>query len=324
LALALAACGCRRAEGPAADRGGNAKHYRIAVVPKGTTHVFWKSVHAGALRAAKELGNVEVLWNGPLSESDREGQISVVENFIANQVDGIVLAPLDRTALVSVVRRAKESGIPTVIFDSALDARATDLIVSYVATDNYNGGALAARELGKRLHGKGNAILLRYTSGSESTEQREQGFLDTLGKEFPGINMLSDNQEAGTTPESALEKSMQLFNQFGSKVDGVFTVCEPVTMGMLGAIEQEGLAGKVVFIGFDPSPKLVDAMAAKKIHGIVLQDPVNMGYMSVKTLVAVLRGEKVPKRIPTGEAVATPETLNEPKIKRLLSPEQAD
>ena len=322
-AALMLSSGCRKSDSGKTPAEGGGRTLRIAVVPKGTTHVFWKSVHAGAERAARELGGVEILWNGPLSEGDRDGQITVIENFIANEVDGIVLAPLDRTALVPVVRRAKQAGIPTVIFDSALDKQANDLIVSYVATDNYNGGVLAARELGKRLKGKGNAILLRYTAGSESTEQREQGFLDTIHKEFPSITMLSDNQEAGVTPESALEKSMQLFNQFGSKVNGVFTVCEPVTLGMLGAIEQEGLAGKVIFIGFDPSPKAIDALERRHLHGIVLQDPVNMGYEGVKTIVAHLRGKQVPKRVPTGEYVATPENKDEPKTRKLLNPEQA-
>ncbi len=123
--------------------------YRIAVIPKGTTHEFWKSVHAGAARAAKEAGNVEVLWKGPLQENDTEGQINVVQEFITKKVDGIVLAPLDSQALVAPVRDAKEHGIPTVIFDSALADES--IIVSYVATDNFHGGALAARRLAEVL-----------------------------------------------------------------------------------------------------------------------------------------------------------------------------
>ena len=321
LVLLLAAAGCNSStkSGPAAS-----KKYRVAVVPKGTTHVFWKSVHAGALKAAKELGNVEIDWNGPMNEGDREGQITLVQNFIAGEVDGLVLAPLDRTALVPFVRDAKQSDIPTVIFDSALDPKADELIVSYVATDNYNGGVLAARELSRRLNGRGNVILLRYAAGSESTEQREQGFLDTLKKESPDIKILSDNQYSGTTLGSAFDVSLRLLNSFGDKVNGIFTVGEPLTIGMLKALKQEGLAGKVIFIGFDSSPEAIDGMRAGHVHGVVLQDPVNMGYTSVKTIVAHLEGKPVSKRIPTGEAIATPENMDEPKMKRLLSPEQAD
>jgi ribose transport system substrate-binding protein len=325
LALLTAGCGNQpmsRLDGERPQKQG----YRIAVIPKGTTHVFWKSVHAGALQAARELSAagtpVEIQWKGALLESNREEQINVVSDFVAQGIDGIVLAPLDSTALVPSVEDAKASGIPTVIFDSGLADETS--IVSYVATDNYNGGRLAAREIGRRLNGKGNVILLRYNVGSESTEQREQGFLDTVKKEFPGIVMLSDDQYSGTTALSAQNKALELCNQFGDRLDGFFAVCEPDTMGVLAALEQEGLAGKVVFVGFDPSPHLIDALRAKKIHGLVLQDPVAMGYLGVKSLVDHLQGKPVERRINTGEVMATPENMDTPEIHKLLNPEQAD
>lgn len=293
---------------------------RIAVIPKGTTHEFWKSVHAGAENAAKELGNVEILWKGPLLENDREGQINVVQDFITKGVDGVCLAPLDSQALIGSVEEARQAGIPTVIFDSGLqDER---IIVSYVATDNYNGGALAARRLAETLDGKGDVILLRYNPGSESTEQREQGFLETLAKEFPGIKLLSSDQYSGTTPETSLDKAQQLLLKFQSEVDGVFAVCEPNSTGMLGALEQAGLAGKVKFIAFDPNAALVQAMQGGKINGIVLQDPVKMGYLAVKTMVEHLQHKPVEKRVATGEYMATPENMTGDEMNRLLHPQQ--
>ncbi|MEX0679667.1 MAG: substrate-binding domain-containing protein [Pirellulales bacterium] len=325
--LILLAAGCHRAE-PAGRSSGGDRHgaYRIAVIPKGTTHVFWKSVHAGALKAAKELTAagtpVEVQWKGALLENDREGQINVMADFVVQGVDGIVLAPLDSTALVPSVEDAKAAGIPTVIFDSGLADESN--IVSYVATDNHNGGVLAAHEIANRLGGKGNVILLRYNVGSESTEQREQGFLDTIHKEFPDIVMLSDDQYSGTTALSAQNKALELLNQYGDRLDGIFAVCEPDSLGVLGALEQEGLAGKVTFVGFDPSAHLVEALAQRKIKGLVLQDPVAMGYLGVKTMVDHLQGKEVQRRIPTGEMMATPENMDTPRIKKLLEPEQAD
>ncbi len=323
----LASLGCGSSQSGAGSASGEKKAgYRIAVIPKGTTHVFWKSVHAGALKAAKEFAEagtpVEIQWKGALLENDREGQINVVADFVAQGVDGIVIAPLDSTALVPSVRDAKDAGIPTVIFDSGLADES--VIESYVSTDNYNGGALAAREIGKRLDGKGDVILLRYNVGSESTEQRERGFLDTIKKEFPQIVMLSDDQYSGTTAISAQNKALELLNQFGDKVDGFFAVCEPDTVGVLSALEQEGLAGKVVFVGFDPSPHLIEAMREKKVHGLVLQDPVAMGYLGVKAVVERLQGKPVEKRIATGEALATPENVDTPEMRELLNPEQAD
>jgi len=314
--------GCGRKEGTSGSGAAEGKRLQIAVIPKGTTHVFWKSVHAGAEKAAKELGNVDIQWKGALLENDREGQINVVQDFVAQGVDGIVLAPLDSTALVPSVADARKAGIPTVIFDSGLADES--IIVSYVATDNFNGGALAAREIGKRLGGKGNVILLRYNVGSESTEQREEGFLATLRKEFPDITILSHDQYSGTTTLEAQNKALEMCNQFGDRLNGIFSVCEPNTMGVLSALEQERLAGKVIFVGFDPGPQLVQGLADKKIHGIVLQDPVTMGYESVKAIVGHLRGEKVAKRVNTGEVMATPENMDTPEIKKLLNPEQAD
>ena len=319
--LSLAA-GCQ----PSAKNDGGAgtprEKLQIAVIPKGTTHEFWKSVHFGAEKAAKELGNVEVIWKGPLREDDRTGQINVVTDFVTRGVDGIVLAPLDSGALVDAVNDAISEGVPVVIFDSALDEGPK--IVSYVATDNYEGGVIAARRMAEALGGEGDVILLRYAQGSESTEQREAGFLDTLQKEFPQINILSSNQYAGTTPEDALNQASIILNQYREDVDGIFAVCEPNAAGVLRALEQSQLAGRVKFVAFDPNADLIRGLESGSVHGIVLQDPVTMGYEAVKAMVQHIRGEPVEKRINTGEHVATPENMHEPEMERLLKPPQQD
>ncbi len=316
-AIVAGGCGGGASEGT----GGGAKKYRIAVIPKGTTHEFWKSVHAGAAAAAEELGNVEIVWKGPIQESDRDGQISLVQDFITKHVDGICLAPLDSQALVRYVREAKADGIPTVIFDSALNDESD--IVSFVATDNLRCGAQAAKKLGELLNGKGRVILLRYNPGSESTEQREDGFLQTLAKDFPNIEILSSNQYSGTSFEDALSVSQQLLLKFGDQVDGVFTVCEPNSTGMLGAISGHAdLSGKVRFIAFDPNARLIQGMRDGTVSGIVLQDPVKMGYLAVKTLVDHLEGKQVEKRVATGEHIATPYNMDDPDIAALLKPKQ--
>lgn len=324
MALLLAGCSNDKGSGGSTAGGGagksGGKKLRIAVIPKGTTHEFWKSVHAGAENAAKELGNVEILWKGPHLENDRDGQISVVQDFVTQHVDGICLAPLDSQALIPYVKEAAQEKVPVVVFDSALSDESD--IVSYVATDNYQGGVLAARRMAESLDGKGNVILLRYNPGSESTEQREEGFLATLKKDYPGIKILSDTEYAGTTPEAALDKSQQVLIKHHDQVNGIFAVCEPNCTGLLKALDQEGLSGKVTFVGFDPSPELIAAMREKKMHGIVLQDPVKMGYQAVMTLMDHINGKEVEKRISTGEYVATPENMDEPEMKKLLSPQQ--
>ena len=307
------------AVGSSASSSGE-KTYRIAVIPKGTSHEFWSSVHAGAENAAKELGNVEVLWKGPILENDREGQINVVQDFINGQVDGICLAPLDSQSLIEPVETAIDASIPVLIFDSGLDEGPD--IVSYVATDNWQGGALAARRLGELLEGQGDAILLRYTSGSESTHQREEGFLETLQSDYPDINILSSDQYTGITPEDSLDKATQVLSKYKDEVDGVFSVCEPNATGTLEAIEQLELTDRVAFIAFDPNAPLIDGLKKGHVDGIVLQDPVKMGYLAVKTMVEHLEGGQVDKRINTGESMATPENMTEPRMDELLHPQQ--
>jgi ribose transport system substrate-binding protein len=222
--------------------GTKSKKWRVIVIPKGTTHEFWKSIHAGTLKAAEELGNVDVIWQGPQKEDDRVQQIQLVQNAIAAGVDGIVLAPLDARALVDPVEAAIAKGIPVVIFDSALESTK---MVSYVATNNYNGGVLAARRLGELLNGKGKVILLRYAVGSASTEQRENGFTDTLAKDFPGISLLSDTEYAGPTSDSAQQKAQSLVTRYRGQVDGIFCCNESSTFGMLRALDGAGmLAGR--------------------------------------------------------------------------------
>jgi len=298
---------------------------RIAVIPKGTTHVFWKSIHAGAVKAEQELKalGVEVIWKGPLKEDDRESQITVMEGFTTRGVDGIVLAPLDDAALRRPVRDAVRSGNPVVIIDSGLKS---DDYASFVATDNYIGGRKAAEHLAKLLGGKGKVVMLRYLEGSASTMNREQGFLDVLKEKYPNIDIVSANQYGGATTESAYRASENLLaplrtSDGGLSIDGIFCPNESTAFAMLRALQDSGLAGSVKYVGFDSSDRLVRGLRSGQIHGLVLQDPINMGYLGVKTMVKHLQGEKVEKRIDTGSLVATPENMNDPEIRNLLEPD---
>jgi ribose transport system substrate-binding protein len=221
--------------------GTKTKKWKVIVIPKGTTHEFWMAVHAGALKAAQELGNVEVIWLGPQKEDDRVQQIQLVQSAVAAGIDGIVLAPLDARALVQPVEAAVAKGIPVVIFDSGLESTQ---MVSFIATDNYHGGVLAARRLGEVLKGQGKVILLRYAVGSESTEQREKGFTETLANQFPGITLLSDTEYAGPTSDSAQQKSQSLVTRYRGQVDGIFCPNESSTFGMLRALEGAGMLRK--------------------------------------------------------------------------------
>jgi len=261
---------------------------------------------------------VEVIWKGPLKEDDRDQQIQTVENFTTRRVSGIVLAPLDSQALVRPVNNAVRAKVPVVIIDSGLK---TDRYVSFVATDNYRGGVLAAEHLGKLLEGKGNVILLRYAVGSASTEEREAGFLDTLKKKFPGLRLLVSDQYAGPTRETSYQASQNLLNRFGREVTGIFCPNENSTVGMTKALRDLGKAGgKVKMIGFDAGSQSVADLKNGDVQGLVVQNPVLMGYQGVMTLIDHLRGKKVEKRIDTGVVLVTPENAEQPEIKELLYP----
>jgi ribose transport system substrate-binding protein len=314
----IAGPACRKATGP---KGGPGHPLRIAFVPKGTTHEFWRTIHAGAVKAQRELSAkgipVEILWKGPLREDDREQQVQVVESFASQGVDGIILAPLDEKALVRPVEEARQLGVPAVIVDSAL---ASDQIVSFVATDNVKGGEMAADELGRLLGGKGRVLLLRYQEGSASTAAREEGFLARLKAAWPGLELVAADQYAGPTVDTAKRASENLLNRFGRDVQGVFVVNETSTGGMLLALQDAGLAGKVKLVGFDGTPALVAAMRAGQLHGFALQNPFRMAGLAVETMVDHLRGKPVPKRVDTGVIVVTPANLDTPEVRDLLNP----
>jgi ribose transport system substrate-binding protein len=288
---------------------------KIAVIPKGTTHIFWKSVEAGARQAGKELG-VEIIWKGPLKENDRAQQIAIVEQFVTEGVTGIVLAPLDNTALQRPVAAAMAKKIPVVIFDSGLKGEPGKDYVSFVATDNKKGGNLGGDHLAKLLGGKGKVVLLRYQVGSASTMDREEGFLEAMQRN-KGLHVIVDNRYAGATAGEAKTSSMNIIDKL-KEANGIFASNESATFGMLLALRQNNLAGKVRFVGFDTSPPLVEALQKGEVDALVAQDPTFMGYQGVKTLVAKLQGKDVPKTIDTGVRLITRENLNTPEVKKLL------
>lgn len=312
-AIFVALCGCGKR---------SPKGLTIAVIPKGTSHEFWKSIHAGARKAEMELTNsgvaMQIIWKGPLLEDDRDQQIGLVETFTVRRVSGMVLAPLDSRALVAPVESAMAASIPVVIIDSALQSQQP---ISYVATDNYRGGQLGAECLGELLKGEGKVILLRYQEGSASTEQREAGFLDALTNRFPKIQLLSTKQYSGATRELAYEAAQNLLQLHGREVSGFFAPCEPVTIGVhLALKEAQKAGGKVKLVGFDASAAAVQALQEGDIQGLVIQDPVKMGYLGVKTMVDHLQGKPVPRVIDTGVRLVTRATMHEPAVQELLNP----
>ena len=287
----------------------------IAVIPKGTAHIFWQAVYAGALTAGKEF-DVQIEWMGPQSETMKDQQISIVEDFITKRVDGMVLAPQSQDALVPVVEKVALAKIPCAIFDSGIN---TDQYLTFVATDNYKGGVKAADEMARLLNNKGTCIIVRVDPGSESTNQREKGFEDTLAEKYPDIKIIdaqygySDREKSRAVTEDMLTAHPD--------VDAIYGPNESSTFGALLALQARQLAGKKVFVGFDSSDELIEALQKKEIQALILQNPFNMGYQGVKAIVQHLNGESVEKRIDTGVYLITPDNMNEPENKLLLKPD---
>lgn len=331
LCLALAGCGGQQHQ---------QYKYHIVVIPKGLTHQFWQSIHRGAERAAADLEaqgiRVQIDWDGPRTEDDAQAQIGILERAVAGKASGVVLAPQHSQTMVPHVQQAVEAGAPVVIIDSGLADQG--MIVKYIATNNYNGGRLAARHLLKVLRDEGKPapklILFRYKPGSESTDQREKGFEDYVNQQVAEqqprgaatITWLSTNKYAGATTDSALAAATPLLNGLRDQgIDGIFAPNESSAVGMLKALESLGLNGKVRFVGFDSSPPLLEAVRRGDLDGLVLQDPYKMGYWGVWTLVQHLEGKDVApggkKELGTGEVVLTKDNLDTPAVRELFDPD---
>jgi len=284
----------------------------IAVIPKGQVHIFWQTVRAGAQAAAEGAG-VEMVWAAPQVETDFAGQVSIVEDFINRGVSAIVIAPSHQNALVSVVERAIAAGIPVVVMDSAL---ASDRPASYVATDNRLGGVLAAREMGRLLGGRGKVAVVGIAPGTGSGLEREEGFTQTLQKEFPAVTFVglqycdSDPSRALAVAEDFLTAQPDLAGMFGS--------ADPPAAGILRAVQSRGKKGQVKIVGFDASPLLLEALRDGTVDALVVQNPFRIGHDAMAAAVSAVMKKPVEKRIDTGVAVVTRENLETPDVRKIL------
>jgi ribose transport system substrate-binding protein len=285
----------------------------IAVIPKGVSHSFWQSVKAGADAAARDL-DVNIIWKGPASETDIAGQINIVEDMINQNVDGIVLAPSHGDSLVPMVERAQKQGIPVTIFDSGIS---TQNYLSYVSTDNRQGGVVAAKRLAEKLGGKGKAAILGVKKGSVSTDEREEGFRETIAKEFPGITLVPIIFYGEANAAKSLAVAEDLLTSHAD-LTGMFASNESSTVGAVRAIRQRKLAGKVTLVGFDATSDLVANVREGAIDSLVLQNPRKMGYEGVKTIVDKLAGKTPDRRMDTGVKLLMKENLETPEIQDLI------
>lgn len=294
--------------------GCNRDHKKvIAVIPKGNADLFWQSVHAGAVKAARETG-VEVLWNGPASETDYTMQLQIVDAMINRHVDAIALAPTDREGLVTVVDRAADRKVPVIIFDSPVD---TQRFVSQVATNNYKAGEMAGERMGKILDGKGKVVILAVKPGAASTEAREKGFEDIIHQKFPLIQILDKRFGMATVAQSMTVAENMLTAH--PDVDGMFASNESGAIGAAQALRSR--QGKIKLVGFDWSPTLLDDLSSGLIDSLVIQDPFQMGYQSVLNAVKHLQGEPVTKIVDMEPRLIDKQNLNSAEVQAQVHPD---
>jgi ribose transport system substrate-binding protein len=283
----------------------------IAVIPKSTGGEFWETVEEGARAAASE-DDVEMKWEGPLTETEIAEQNKIIENMVNLEVDGIALAPLNPVAMRKPVQQAVAAGIPVVIFDSAVDGNAH---TSFVATNNRQGGVLGGKHLIELLRDQGRKVMvMRFIQGTASTEARAEGFLETV--KAAGLEVVADVfAEDGTVAgckKTATNTLEGLVSGGKLQLDGVFACNDRATLGMLAALEdlrKSGVEVKAKFVGFDFNARMVDSLQTGKLDALVVQNPRKMGYLAVKTLVKHLRGGQVEPLIDTGVELATRERL---------------
>lgn len=285
---------------------------KVGVIPKGASHLFWLTVRAGAVKAGREFG-LEIEWNAPATEIDSSRQIEIVDSMFNKNLAGIVLAPVDRKALVAPVERAMKAGIPVAIYDSALD---TDQQVTYVATDNKEGGRMAARRLAEVIGKKGKVAVIGFMAGSASTMEREDGFVEEI-KKYPDIQLLGV-QFGMANHAKAMAVTENLMTAHPDLV-GLFADNESSSIGAVQALKGRN-AKQVKLVAFDASQQLIDDLKSGWIDALIVQDPFKMGYEATKAIAMKLRGEQPVKQMDSGSKLVTLADMEKPEVRELLFP----
>ena len=286
---------------------------RVLVTPKAVVHSFWVSVKAGADSAGKEL-DVDVIWKGPPTETNIDNQIAIIEDYINQRVDAIVLAATDSKALIPVIKRALSENIPVVTIDSGVDSEDP---VSFIATDNILGANMAARTLVNLIGGSGEVACIPFVPGSATSIWRETGFKEEIEK-YPNVELVAIqySQSDVATAMAVTEDILTAFPDLG----GIFAANEAGAIGASQALLARGVAGKVKLVAFDAASNEIEALKKNIIQALIVQNPFKMGYLGVKAAVDVINGGEVPKRIDTGVSVVTMENLYAEEIQKILYP----
>lgn len=273
--------------------------YDIAVIPKSVGFDFWTTVRLGAMAAAEELGDVNAIWNGPTSETDIAGQVALVESFITQRVDAIVIAPSDAQGLVRVLQEAENAGIPVITIDSNTDPQVSR---SFVATNNREAAAKAADLMAELLDDEGEVALVPYIAGASTSIEREEGFKSRL-EAYPGLELVATQYS-----DSDIGKAMSVTEDILTSqpdLDGIFAANEPSVLGAAQAVRSREMTDEIVLIGFDASPREIAGVRDGSIRGLIVQNPYSMGYQGIMQAMQAIEGDVTEPYIDSGSIVIT-------------------
>jgi len=314
----LLAAGCQPKQPPEVTNqptlGVQKPEYTVGVVPKGTAHIFWESVRAGAEAAGKELG-ANIIWNGPAVETDIEGQKRILEDLLTRKVDALVVAACDADALTGTLRDAQAKGIPVVTIDSGINDK--ELPVTYVATDNVAGAERGGKELAKLIGDQGKVGLMPFIQGAGSSDERQKGFEQEIAR-HPKIK-IAITLFSQSDPEKGKAAAEDMLTRFPD-LDGIFAANEPGGTATARLLEERGLAGKVKLVAFDASDPEIEGLRKGTIQALIVQNPFRMGHDGVTATIKHLKGETVPPRIDTGVTVVTKDNIDDPEVQKILHP----
>ncbi|MFR9729318.1 substrate-binding domain-containing protein [Saccharopolyspora sp. MS10] len=317
LAVLLSSSACsleiRRPTGAAAQEGGAV---RLAVIPKAIGFDFWEQVRVGAECAATKHPNVSVHWDGVTSEDDVSGQQSLLQDSLAQGVQGLVFAATDAKALAEVTRTAREQGTTVVNMDSGTTPQPPEVPV--YATDNVAAAEQGTELLAEQLGGRGEVAFIEFLPGTSTNETRAEGFERGLANN-PGLRLVA-RQSSNSDYNTALQVTQDILTA-NPGLDGIYAGNEPSVLGAAEAVRQAGKQGQIKIIGWDTSEGQIDSLRDGVITGLIAQNPFKMGFASVDAAITEIRGERRERpNTNTGSAVVTRENLDSPEIQKLLNP----
>ncbi|CAN5661983.1 ABC transporter substrate-binding protein [soil metagenome] len=312
----LAGCaGAATTTAPAANSSAPAaagKPY-IAIISKGFQHQFWQAVKSGADKAAKEM-NVDITFEGPESESMVDKQVEMVQAAIDKKPAALCLAALDSKALVPLLEKAKAANIPVVGFDSGVDS---DIPVATAATDNINAAGMAADKMAELIGADGGEVaVIVHDQTSATGVGRRDGFVNRIKEKYPKVNIV-DIQYGGGDQLKSTDLAKAII-QAHPNLKGFFGANEGSIIGVLNAVKETQMEGKIVVIGYDSGKQQIDAIKSGVEAGAITQDPIGIGYKCVEAAVKAIKGEKVEKNIDTGFHWYDKTNVDSPEITALL------